>query len=146
MLSKSILNTLKFLRSVKNPIEMEKSMKHMIRKLFGLCLSFLIALTLAGCAQAAKPADYPGEYTLTGMKYADGQEMEDFGDLGMAGKMVLNEDGTGYYEVFGARSDLTYDIENKMIASNGNESEFTYEKDVLSVSLDGTFIYEFQKN
>jgi hypothetical protein len=118
----------------------------MIRKLFGLCLSFLIALTLAGYAQTAKPADYSGEYTLAGMKYADGQEMEDFGDLGMAGKMVLNEDGTGYYEVFGARSDLTYDIENKMIASNGNESEFTYEKDVLSVSLDGTFIYEFQKN
>lgn len=127
-------------------------MKKFISRLLKLTFVFALSFTLIACGSKGSggspesaEATLAGEYKLTSVRYNDESGEEAFDETGLSGKLILKEDGTGEMDVFGTRSEITYDEETKTIITPQAEAQFTFEKGVVEFTLDENFIYVFTK-
>lgn len=90
-------------------------------------------------------ADAIGDYTLSNIRYIDSAAGE-FGSDGMMGKLSLYEDGTGYFDLFGSRTNFKYDLNEGTIDAGYAVFNFAVNGNTLETALDETFIYTFTKN
>ncbi len=102
-----------------------------MKRITALALALILVFALAACGGSSGGAK-PGVYKATAM-VQDGQDVSDqlamLESLGMEIDLVLNEDGTGYLDMYGQHLDLTWDDSNLTV--DGEAEPYTMDGENL---------------
>ena len=102
-----------------------------MKRIVALALVLTMVFALAACGGAGGGAK-PGTYTLTKM-IVDGEDYTSMlGMLGMEVTMVLNDDGTGYMDMYNEHMDITWDAKN--ISLDGDAQAYTVDGDEITMT------------
>lgn len=109
-----------------------------MKRITALALALILVFALVACGGSSGGAK-PGTYKLTGM-VQDGEDLSDqiteMEAYGLSISLVLNEDKTGYLEMYGEQMDLTWDEKNLTV--DGDAQPYTMEGDNLILKEDET--------
>lgn len=110
--------------------------RNKMKKILGILLSMLLAVSLFACGGGAKNSD-AGYYIMDSVKEGDSEiSADDLKEFGLTGYVVLNDDGTGVMSVEGEEP---ADIEwgNGKFKADDEEVEYTIDGDILTVEIEG---------
>ena len=117
-----------------------------MKKTASIILTFLFVLTLASCASMKKKI--VGTYELTkaegsGISITE-QQLQAAKLLGMTATLEVRSDGTATLDVFGEKTELTYNLDKMVFTNDGDDAKFTFDGKTIVISEDDTRM-EFKK-
>lgn len=110
-----------------------------MKKILGILLSMLLAVSLVACGGGAKNSD-AGYYVIDSAKDDDTEmKADELKELGLEGYVILNKDGTGTISLEGGEpSDIEWG--DGKLKADDEEVEYTINGDILTIEIEGLTI------
>jgi|GEM_PF-751591 len=110
--------------------------RNKMKKILGILLSMLLAVSLFACGGGAKKSD-AGYYIMDSAKEGDTEmKADELAEIGLQGYVILNKDGTGIVSLEGEEP---VDVEwgDGKFKADDEEVEYTIDGDILTLEIEG---------